>query len=68
LVGALTAMPMWRCFDPLPVLMGDDKKRRDRDEVKSTQHDLDNDEIKVKELLGKERAAADTENLNERKD
>ena len=37
LLGALTAMPMWRCFDPLPVLMGNDKKRRDRDEAKSTQ-------------------------------
>ena len=52
LLGALTAMPMWRCFDPLPVLMGDDKKRRDRDEAESTQHDSDNDETKVKELLG----------------
>ena len=67
-LGALTAMPMWRCFDPLPVLMGHDKKRRDRDEAKSTGNDLDKDEIKVKELLGKERAATDTENLNERKD
>ena len=48
--------------------MGDDKKRRDRDEAKSTEHDLDKDEVKLEELLGKERAAADTENLNERKD
>jgi len=61
LVGALTAMPMWRCFDPLPVLMGNDKKRRDRDEVKSTEHDLDKDEIKVKEMLGEKQTARDVE-------
>ena len=66
LLGALTAMPMWRCFDPLPVLMGDDKKRRDRDEAKSTENELDKDETKVKELLGEERAAADTKSLNGR--
>ena len=33
LLGALSAMPMWRCFDPLPVLIGNDKKRnRDGEE------------------------------------
>jgi len=58
LLGALTAMPMWRCFDPLPVLMGDDKKRRDRDEAKSTEHELDKDETTVKELLGEKQAAS----------
>ncbi len=63
LLGALTAMPMWRCFDPLPVLMGNDKKRRDRDEAKSTQHDLDNEEVKVKELLGEKQAARDIDGL-----
>ena len=62
-LGALTAMPMWRCFDPLPVLMGHDKKRRDRDEAKSTGNDLDKDEIKVKELLGEKQAARDEEAL-----
>jgi VCBS repeat-containing protein len=67
-LGALTAMPMWRCFDPLPVIMGNDKNRRDRDETKSTQQELDQDETTVKELLGEERAVADTESLNGRKD
>ena len=54
LLGALTAMPMWRCFDPLPVLMGNDKKRRDRDEAKSTQHDLDKDETTGERTAGRE--------------
>ena len=63
LLGALTAMPMWRCFDPLPVLMGNDKKRQDRDEAKSTEHELDKDEIKVKELLGEKQTARDVEGL-----
>jgi hypothetical protein len=59
---------MWRCFDPLPVLLGNAKKRRDSDEATSTGHDLDNDEVKVKELLEEERTAVNTDNLNERKD
>jgi hypothetical protein len=41
LLGALSAMPMWRSFDPLPVLIGRDK---DRDEEK--------DEKGVQDLLG----------------
>ena len=61
LLGALTAMPMWRCFDPLPVIMGSDKKRSDREEAESTQHDSDKDETTVKELLGEKRAARDVE-------
>ena len=61
LLGALTAMPMWRCFDPLPVLMGKDKKRRDRDDAKSTQNDSDRDETKLKELLREERAGREVE-------
>ena len=67
-LGALTAMPMWRCFDPLPVLMGDDKKRQDRGEGKSTEHELDNDETTVKELLGDKQAARDIEDLSRRND
>jgi hypothetical protein len=47
LVGALTAMPMWRCFDPLPVLLGND-----RDKKKKKRLELEDDEDKVKNLLG----------------
>jgi hypothetical protein len=47
LVGALSAMPMWRCFDPLPVLLGND-----RDKKKKKRPELEDDEDKVKNLLG----------------
>jgi hypothetical protein len=49
LLGALSAMPAWRCFDPLPVLVRDEKKR---------QADPDKDDAKVKELLGANPAIA----------
>jgi len=42
LLGALSAMPMWRSFDPLPVLLGSDKKSKEEDEKR------------VKELLDAE--------------
>lgn len=28
LLGAVSAMPMWRCFDPLPVLFLEEKKEK----------------------------------------
>jgi hypothetical protein len=56
LLGALSAMPMWRCFDPLPVLMGDDKKRNEKDEEKSDEQELDDDEKRVRDLLDAEQA------------
>ena len=59
LLGTLTAMPMWRCFDPLPVLMGYGKKRKDRDETKSSKSELDKDETMVKELLGEKQVTRD---------
>ena len=68
LLGALTAMPMWRCFDPLPVLMGDDKKRRELDEAESRKNELDKDETTVRELLGEKQAAKDIEDLSRRND
>jgi hypothetical protein len=45
LVGAFSAMPMWRCFDPLPILSGDDEDENMRPES-------DDDEENVKNLLG----------------
>jgi hypothetical protein len=52
LLGALSAMPMWRCFDPLPVLVGKDKDR-DRDKKKLREEkERENDEMAVQNLLG----------------
>jgi VCBS repeat-containing protein len=49
LLGALSAMPMWRCFDPLPVLIGNDKKR-DKD---GEENDLE-EEKRVRDILDSE--------------
>ena len=50
LLGALSAMPMWRCFDPLPVLIGNDKKRnRDGEENLGEQELVE--EKRVRDLL-----------------
>jgi hypothetical protein len=46
LVGALSAMPMWRCFDPLPILSGEDE-----DKKKKTRPKPEDDEDTVKDLL-----------------
>ena len=51
LLGALSAMPMWRCFDPLPVLIGKDKKRDKDKEKKSGGQESEVDEKRVRDLL-----------------
>ena len=56
LLGALSAMPMWRCFDPLPVLIGNDKKRDEDDEEKSGEQESEDDEKRVRDLLDSEQA------------
>ncbi|MGD9369554.1 MAG: hypothetical protein PVH87_27840, partial [Desulfobacteraceae bacterium] len=50
LVGALSAMPMWRCFDPLPVLLGG--KKRSEEEEKEMQPEEEDAEDNVNDLLG----------------
>ena len=52
LLGALSAMPMWRCFDPLPVITGYNKKRKRDDDVKRGHPETDDDEKHLQELLG----------------
>jgi VCBS repeat-containing protein len=56
LLGALSAMPMWRCFDPLPVLIGNDKKRDEDAEEKSSELESEDDEKRVRDLLDSEQA------------
>ena len=56
LLGALSAMPMWRCFDPLPVLIGNDKKRDEDAEEKSGEQESEDDEKRVRDLLDSEQA------------
>ena len=41
LLGALSAMPMWRSFDPLPVLLENDKERDEEDDEKRVRDILD---------------------------
>ena len=52
LLGALSAMPMWRCFDPLPVLIGKDKKRDKDKEKKSGGQESEVDEKRVRDPVG----------------
>lgn len=54
LLGALSAMPMWRCFDPLPVLIGKDKKRDEDDKKKSGEQESEDEEKRVRDLLSSE--------------
>jgi VCBS repeat-containing protein len=54
LLGALSAMPMWRCFDPLPVLIGKDKKRDEDDKKKSGEPESEDEEKRVRDLLSSE--------------
>ena len=56
LLGALSAMPMWRCFDPLPVLVGKDKKRDKDKEKKSSGQESEVDEKRVRDLLDSQNA------------
>ncbi len=52
LFGALSAMPMWRCFDPLPVLMGKDRKGDEDKQKHRNQHDSeDREEKRIRDLL-----------------
>jgi hypothetical protein len=57
LLGALSAMPMWRCFDPLPVLIGKDKKRDEDNEKKSSVPESEDEEKLVRDLLSSEQVA-----------
>jgi VCBS repeat-containing protein len=50
LVGAVSAMPMWRCFDPLPVLLGRDKKGSEEEEEMTPE--VEDAEDNVNDLLG----------------
>jgi VCBS repeat-containing protein len=56
LLGALSAMPMWRCFDPLPVLIGNDKKRDEDAEEKTIDPESEDDEKHVRDLLDADQA------------
>ena len=56
LLGALSALPMWRCFDPLPVLIGKNKKRDDDEEKKPGAPEPEVDEKRVRELFESEKA------------
>ncbi|MDJ0785078.1 MAG: hypothetical protein QNJ22_24130, partial [Desulfosarcinaceae bacterium] len=51
IMGALSALPMWRCFDPLPVLLKDEKERQ-------AESQQDKDEDKIDNLLGIEERGA----------
>ena len=51
LFGALSAMPMWRCFDPLPVLIGKNRKQQEEQENKEQSGSEDNEEKRVRDLL-----------------
>ncbi len=51
LFGALSAMPMWRCFDPLPVLTGKNRKQEGEQENKTQPGLEDTEEKRVRELL-----------------
>ena len=57
LVGALSTLPMWRCFDPLPVLLRDEKLPTENEGRQSKAAD-DKEEERVKALLDAERNAA----------
>jgi hypothetical protein len=47
--SALSSLPIWRCFDPLPVITG---KSRERDkEDLGVMEELDGDERRVEELF-----------------
>jgi hypothetical protein len=67
LLGALSAMPMWRCFDPLPVLIGKDKKRDKDKEKKSGEPESEVDEKRVRDLLDSEKAVKAPQSPNRRK-
>ncbi|MGB5424009.1 MAG: cadherin-like domain-containing protein, partial [Desulfobacterales bacterium] len=56
LLGALSAMPMWRCFDPLPVLIGNDKKRDEDAKEKTIEPESEDDEKRVRDMLDSEQA------------
>jgi hypothetical protein len=47
---------MWRCFDPLPVLIGKDKKRDKDKEKKSGGQESEVDEKRVRDLLDSQKA------------
>jgi hypothetical protein len=51
LISALSAMPMWRCFDPLPVLLGG-KNGSEAEEEMELQPEEEDAEDNVNELLG----------------
>ena len=54
LVGALSTMPMWLCFDPLAVLLNDDQEKPEAGKEKR-KTETDKDEEKVRELLDSDR-------------
>jgi hypothetical protein len=56
LLGALSALPMWRCFDPLPVLLGKDKRKNQDEKKKHDEPEPEVDEKQIRELLDSQRA------------
>ena len=68
LVGALSAMPMWRCFDPLPVIMGKDRKQKQEDDQKRRELELDDDEKRLKDVLGTKSTLNDQQGPRRRED
>jgi hypothetical protein len=58
---------MWRCFDPLPVLIGKDKKRDKDKEKKSGEPESEVDEKRVRDLLDSEKAVNAPHPPNRRK-
>jgi hypothetical protein len=67
LLGALSAMPMWRCFDPLPVLIGKDKKREEDDKKKSGEPESEVEELRVRDLLESQKPVKAQPSPNRRK-
>jgi hypothetical protein len=67
LLGALSALPMWRCFDPLPVLLGKDKKRDEDEKKKPGEPEPEVDEKQIRELLDSQRAVKTHQALKGRK-
>ena len=54
LFGALSAMPMWRCFDPLPVLTGKNRKQEGEQDNQTQAGAEDTEEKRIRDLLDSE--------------
>ena len=68
LFGALSAMPMWRCFDPLPVIISRKKKEEQEDDRTRDLNESEDDEAQVKDLLGSGSTLNSQQDPSRRKD